>query len=152
MGTTTRGYPYPEGTDPINQGDDAIKALAGKVDLQLRKTMAGFLPVTVTAGYGYSFLLWSPGWWTQIPIITLSCDNSLVYASNSQGSLDNCTIICQPIDPSGAVNGSVGVHWVASDPGLFGVVEDAEARLAALEAEVAAAGGIDAWLAAQAGP
>lgn len=33
MGTTpNRGYPYPENTDKVGQGDDAIKALALAVD------------------------------------------------------------------------------------------------------------------------
>ena len=33
MGTTRRGFPYPEPSDPIAAGADAIKALAQQVDL-----------------------------------------------------------------------------------------------------------------------
>jgi hypothetical protein len=32
MGTTTNGLPFPEGTDRVADGDDAIKALANAVD------------------------------------------------------------------------------------------------------------------------
>ena len=34
MATTTDGLPYPVGTDPVTQGDDAIKALADAVQLR----------------------------------------------------------------------------------------------------------------------
>jgi hypothetical protein len=40
MGTTTKGIPYPEGTDRVMDGDDAMKAIAQKVD--------ALLPVTIT--------------------------------------------------------------------------------------------------------
>lgn len=32
MGTTTGGYPYPEGTDFVMEGDDAIRALAQTIE------------------------------------------------------------------------------------------------------------------------
>jgi hypothetical protein len=32
MGSTSHGFPYPVGSDPVAQGDDAIKALAESVD------------------------------------------------------------------------------------------------------------------------
>lgn len=32
MGVSVDGYPYPEGTDPVAQGDNTIKALATKLD------------------------------------------------------------------------------------------------------------------------
>lgn len=35
MGSTKNGYPYPEGTDLVMDGDDAIKALAEAVDTKL---------------------------------------------------------------------------------------------------------------------
>ena len=41
MGTTPNGYPYPEDTDLVNQGAQAVKALATAVDTQLRKTASG---------------------------------------------------------------------------------------------------------------
>lgn len=40
MGTTTHGYPYPEGTDRVADGDDAIQALAEAIDLHLAGRLA----------------------------------------------------------------------------------------------------------------
>lgn len=40
MGTTADGYPYPEGTDMLPDGDDAIQALAESINLY-RATTAG---------------------------------------------------------------------------------------------------------------
>lgn len=42
MGTTAKGYPYPEGTDLVVDGDDAIEALATAIDTKL--------PVAITSG------------------------------------------------------------------------------------------------------
>lgn len=47
--TTTKGYPFPVGTDRVMDGDDAIKALAEKVDTQLGSTASGATNVTTTA-------------------------------------------------------------------------------------------------------
>lgn len=46
MATTTRGYPYPVGTDRVMDGDDAIHALASSVDSQVGQVQAGTLQVT----------------------------------------------------------------------------------------------------------
>jgi hypothetical protein len=43
MGTTTKGYPYPEGTDRVMDGDNAIQSLAEAVDTTTAFTHA--LPV-----------------------------------------------------------------------------------------------------------
>ena len=40
MGTTSNGFPYPEPTDPIAAGADAIKALAQAVDLKRSAVVA----------------------------------------------------------------------------------------------------------------
>ncbi len=39
-GTTTKGYPYPNGDDPITNGDNVIKALADKLNLTVPMAMA----------------------------------------------------------------------------------------------------------------
>lgn len=49
MGTTTNGYPYPEDTDPVAQGAQAIKSLATLTDTNLRISAAGTVSVN-TAG------------------------------------------------------------------------------------------------------
>ena len=39
--TTPNGYPWPNGTEPVRDGDNAIKALAEKVDPRLPLGMTG---------------------------------------------------------------------------------------------------------------
>jgi hypothetical protein len=41
MGTTPNGLPWPEGTAPVRDGDNAIKALAEKIDPRLPLGMTG---------------------------------------------------------------------------------------------------------------
>lgn len=50
MGNTTNGLPYPENTDPITQGDDAIKALALALDPWARDS--GWVNLTLAVGTG----------------------------------------------------------------------------------------------------
>jgi hypothetical protein len=45
---TTKGYPYPVGTDRLMDGDDAIKALAEAVNTKAGTLTAGILTVPVT--------------------------------------------------------------------------------------------------------
>lgn len=47
MGTTSRGYPYPEDTDPVAQGAQAIQALANAINTRAGACAAG--TVTITA-------------------------------------------------------------------------------------------------------
>jgi hypothetical protein len=47
--TTTKGYPYPVGTDRVMDGDDAIKALAEAVDSDSAFTRATTLGQTLVA-------------------------------------------------------------------------------------------------------
>lgn len=50
MGTTGRGYPYPEPTEPVAQGADAIKALATAVDTTgLVRIAAGTVSLNITS-------------------------------------------------------------------------------------------------------
>lgn len=44
--TTTKGYPYPLGTDRVADGDDAIHALAEKVDTALGVIAGGQANIT----------------------------------------------------------------------------------------------------------
>ena len=48
-GSTPNGYPYPLGTEPISQGDDAIKALATAVD-RISGGEVGIVIAASTAG------------------------------------------------------------------------------------------------------
>lgn len=46
---TTHGYPYPLGTDRVQDGDDVIHSLADKVEAQVAATASGTVTVTTTA-------------------------------------------------------------------------------------------------------
>jgi hypothetical protein len=49
MGTTNKGYPYPEGTDLVMDGDNAIKALANTINYKLPFAIwAGRVSMSVT--------------------------------------------------------------------------------------------------------
>lgn len=48
MGTTASGYPYPEDTDPVAQGAQAIKALANAIEAQLGASAAGVVSIVLT--------------------------------------------------------------------------------------------------------
>lgn len=51
MPTTTSGFPYPDGTDLVRDGDDVIKALAQAIEAKLMPTdWANITPLG--AGYG----------------------------------------------------------------------------------------------------
>lgn len=54
MATTANGLPYPVGTDHVIDGDDAIKALAEKLDLLMLRTWTPYTPtfVNLTLGNG----------------------------------------------------------------------------------------------------
>ena len=45
--STARGYPYPLGTDPVMQGDDAMHSLADALDVKAGSSAAGSLTITI---------------------------------------------------------------------------------------------------------
>lgn len=47
--TTTRGFPYPVGTDRVMDGDDAIRSLAEFTDTRVGLTQKGQVSIPVTA-------------------------------------------------------------------------------------------------------
>lgn len=47
--TTPKGFPYPLGSDPLNAGDDAIAALASKLDEVLGASCSGVVSIPITA-------------------------------------------------------------------------------------------------------
>jgi hypothetical protein len=70
MGTTARGLPYPEATDFLAQGDDAIKALAQAVDALTKAgvTSSGTLAAGVVTAVPVTFATAFPAGVT--PVVT----------------------------------------------------------------------------------
>lgn len=61
MATTTKGYPYPTGTDRVMEGDDAIAALATDVDTKLGTSASGTVTFTgVSPGVAYNLAVTFP--------------------------------------------------------------------------------------------
>jgi hypothetical protein len=71
---TPKGYPYPLGTDPVADGDDAIKNLANKVDAALpARTWVSTASVPVTAStVGTLNVTFPAGRFTAVPRISLT--------------------------------------------------------------------------------
>jgi len=71
MANTSRGYPYPVGTDRVADGDNAMQALAEKVDSQLGYGICSgdaIIPAPGTAGASASVSVTFPvGLFTQPP-------------------------------------------------------------------------------------
>lgn len=79
MGTTAKGYPYPEGTDLVMEGDDAIEALAQAIDSKLPYAVyAAGVDIRVAAGSatGSGTLTYPSGTFSQAPITTVTITNS----------------------------------------------------------------------------
>jgi len=72
-GTTASGYPYPLGTEPVAQGDDAIHALADKIEANLRATAAGVVTITTVANtYTTVAVTFPVGRFTVAPTVVVS--------------------------------------------------------------------------------
>lgn len=77
MASTTHGYPYPIGTDRVMDGDDAIHALADKVENNL---LGGVLsgmattPAPPAVNTGVSVTVTFPvGRFTAVPFVVAQC-------------------------------------------------------------------------------
>lgn len=71
MGTTASGYPFPVGTDRVMDGDDAIKALADKIEANLRQgtwVVAGSITINALNTPASSFFTWPAGRFTVAPV------------------------------------------------------------------------------------
>lgn len=58
-GTTTKGLPYPNGDDPVSQGDDRIKALAQALDITYAQQLSPASAWTATTPPGNYPVGWS---------------------------------------------------------------------------------------------
>ena len=83
MGTTTKGYPYPEDTDPTAQGAQAIKALANAIDTGLGRAASGSFTLSIpSAQAGSSVAVTFPvGRFTAAPAVMLNRSTGIGWAS-----------------------------------------------------------------------
>lgn len=77
MGTTPRGFPYPEPSDPINAGAGAIKTLAEKADQLTARVAGGFATVSTAASSasGTVAIVFPVGLFTAAPKVSVTSQN-----------------------------------------------------------------------------
>lgn len=61
MGSTSTGLPWPAGTDPVRDGDNAIKALADQLTVQMPVRLVKFWAQALTTNASGDISLSTPG-------------------------------------------------------------------------------------------
>lgn len=116
MGSTTPKYgiPYPLGTDRVADGDNAMQAIAQKVeDLLSKRLQVGVVTVQLT-GVQYSFatVIFSTAF-TKVPRITVASGAGDIFATAMNPSTTGFD--CGAFRPGGATTYAVTVQWIATD-------------------------------------
>ena len=119
MGTTPKGFPYPEPTDPVAAGADAIKALAQAIDTHVGRVASGAVTVTgdgtsVNPGAAVTF---PAGRFTANPrvIAEVVGGSNVNLAGVSTGiTTTGCTVFAFLRAGGAIANGTnVTVNWIA---------------------------------------
>jgi hypothetical protein len=96
MGTTTKGYPYPEPIDPIAQGADAIEALASAVDTNLGRAFGAGITVNVPSTTTVSAVVTFPvGRFTANPHVAVTGQTNapgLTFVSHAGATTTGVTV------------------------------------------------------------
>lgn len=115
--TTTKGYPYPVGTDRVMDGDDSIKSLAEAVDTKLGVGAAGVVTINVSASTPASGAVTFPvGRFTTTPVVVAMVLNSSApqnaSAASSGRDANGCTLWAFR-----TTAGNINVGWIAKTEG-----------------------------------
>lgn len=113
MGTTNKGIPYPESTDPVAAGADAIKATAQAVN----QPLTGVVTIPITGGTSGSVPITFPGGYFTAPPKVMATVNggwgsNPAFAAASGITANGCTIAAMYRD-STAVTMTLTVAWLA---------------------------------------
>jgi hypothetical protein len=111
MGTTTKGIPYPEGTDRVMDGDNAMQAIAVKVDELLPRTLTG---TSTTDSSGYFTLTHNVGVTPKAAYVALNGTAGALWAVFFTDTFTTTTLRVRVTDGPGATapNGT-SVNWRA---------------------------------------
>lgn len=136
MGTTTKGLPYPAGTDPVTQGDDAIKALADALDFtKLQQlTVGAFTPATPLETYPLGLSVLSigsadaPSWpsGTTSHLLTVKTNTArcaqFLFTNLGGANSTSSRVYYRQMQPTG---GTGNTPWVLLSPwtGLFSLTD-----------------------------
>lgn len=87
MGTTSRGYPYPEPTDPVSQGAAAIQALANAVNTRAGSAAAGTVQITGSnSALGFATVTFPANRFNAVPFVTGSANSGFWIVFRSGGA------------------------------------------------------------------
>lgn len=112
-GTTPKGYPYPNGDDPIANGDNMITALATAVDTHLGRAAAGLVSAP-TFGPQSMAVTFPVGRFTSgprvvaLPVVTASASNPTFVGISTGITTSGCTITSDR-----AAGGGYSILWLA---------------------------------------
>lgn len=116
MGSTAKGFPYPDPTDAVANGDLAIKALAQYLeDKHPKASVSGTVTITVTAATtGNAAVVFPVGKFAAAPKVTLGVIGSSVFFAATTGGPTTSGFTAQVRKYDGVnVTTSVVVHWQA---------------------------------------
>lgn len=121
MPNTAKGLPYPSASDPVANGDDAIKALAEAVD-DKAGMVSGSVNVTATASAsGVQAVVFPVGAFTAPPKVVVTVTAAIsgsvstwyAIALNVTAAGFNATIIMKT---GAAASAQITVDWIAVGP------------------------------------
>jgi hypothetical protein len=96
MATTAKGFPYPVGTDRVQDGDDAIKALAEAVgNYHGARIWATRVSITISnAASGNAAVTFPAGHFTAAPIVvaSMSFSSTSYFAIATSSTTTGCSV------------------------------------------------------------
>lgn len=112
---TANGLPYPLGSEPVKDGDDAIHALATALDKRVPFRLAGGQGLTVASVANASFVnivvTYPVGLFTAAPNVVWAQGSNRLTGALLANALTGCTI--QLANFSGAASTATTLNWHA---------------------------------------
>lgn len=108
MGTTDAGLPYPEGTDSVFEGDDAIHSLADAVNTYVRGGRATV--VRDKNGDGTVHITFDPPFGAAPAMVAIAGTN---YPNQNSVSVSKVDATGGDIVVASSNDGNLSVHWIA---------------------------------------
>ncbi|WP_408898639.1 hypothetical protein ACJ5H2_05900 [Nocardioides sp. R1-1] len=115
-GTTSRGFRYPDDTDPVNDGALAVRNLANDVNTKVGAHASGSVNVSVPAGdssgSGSVIVAFPVGRFTAAPRVVVSSTTFGYVAWVDQITATQCRVLLTHINATpGAI--TAAVQWIA---------------------------------------
>lgn len=117
MPSTTRGYPFPDGSARVGDFDQHVKDLAEAVDAKLKAVQSGTESVTIPAGSSSGSKTFNfPEPFATVPNVALSIGTTGVNYSVVRGAKSTNSLTVTAHRPPGGSTSSaatLSVEWVA---------------------------------------